>query len=80
MAQRSSIDAFAPPILFDEWQLVPSILTAAKRAVDHDATPGRYVLTGSVQNELMTDSWAATGRVIRLLQWGGCQSELEGNI
>jgi hypothetical protein len=37
------------PVLVDEWQLVPEILGAVKRAVDDDARPGRFVLTGSPQ-------------------------------
>src|SRR5262245_60921895 len=49
------------PALLDEWQLVPSVLTSVKRAVDDDPSPGRYVLTGSVRGELMNDAWAATG-------------------
>lgn len=75
-----ALAALQPPVLLDEWQLVPSVLPAVKRAVDQDPTKGRYVLTGSVRNDLLSDSWAATGRVIRLIQWGFCQRELEGNI
>lgn len=37
----------APPILLDEWQQVPSIWGAVRRAVDRDPTPGRFILTGS---------------------------------
>ncbi|HLG66363.1 MAG TPA: AAA family ATPase [Acidimicrobiales bacterium] len=35
------------PVLLDEWQAVPGVLGAVKRAVDRDPTPGRFVLTGS---------------------------------
>jgi uncharacterized protein len=54
------------PILIDEWQLVPDILGAVKRAVDDDPRPGRFVLTGSSQADLTTAGWPATGRIIRL--------------
>jgi uncharacterized protein len=40
------------PNLVDEWQLVPEVLGAVKRAVDDDPRPGRFVLTGSSQADL----------------------------
>jgi predicted AAA+ superfamily ATPase len=54
------------PILIDEWQLVPEVLGAVKRAVDDDARPGRFVLTGSSQADLTASGWPATGRIVRL--------------
>ncbi len=54
------------PVLLDEWQEVPEVLGAVKRAVDRDATPGQFILTGSVRAELTTEMWAGTGRVIRM--------------
>lgn len=36
-----------PTILIDEWQRVPSIWDAVRRAVDDGALPGRFLLTGS---------------------------------
>lgn len=36
-----------PPILLDEWQRVPAIWDAVRRAVDGGASPGRFLLTGS---------------------------------
>lgn len=35
------------PLLIDEWQRVPPVWDAVKRAVDADPTGGRYLLTGS---------------------------------
>ena len=35
------------PIPIDEWQLVPEILGAVKRAPDDDSRRARFVLTGS---------------------------------
>jgi hypothetical protein len=57
------------PVLVDEWQLVPEILGAVKRAVDDDPRPGRFVLTGSSQADLTTSGWPATGRIVRLAMY-----------
>lgn len=54
------------PLLIDEWQEVPEVLGAVKRAVDADARPGRFLLTGSVRAELQSSTWPATGRVIQV--------------
>ena len=54
------------PVLLDEWQEVPEVLAAVKRAVDLDPTPGQFVLTGSVRAELAKETWAGTGRVVRM--------------
>ncbi|MSR19959.1 MAG: ATP-binding protein [Gemmatimonadetes bacterium] len=35
------------PILLDEWQHVPAVWDAVRRAVDRDRTPNQYLLTGS---------------------------------
>ncbi len=57
------------PVLIDEWQLVPEILGAVKRAVDDDPRPGRFVLTGSSQADLTASGWPATGRIVRLTMY-----------
>jgi hypothetical protein len=36
-----------PPVLLDEWQRVPALWDAVRRAVDSDPAPGRYLLAGS---------------------------------
>ncbi len=56
----------AEPLLLDEWQEVPGVLGAVKRAVDADPRPGRFILTGSVRADLQGKSWPGTGRLIRL--------------
>lgn len=38
-------------MLIDEWQVVPEVLGAVKRAVDDDCSAGRFLLTGSVDAE-----------------------------
>jgi predicted AAA+ superfamily ATPase len=54
------------PVLLDEWQEVPGVLGAVKRAVDEDPRPGRYILTGSVRVDLDAQVWPGTGRLVRL--------------
>lgn len=54
------------PVLLDEWQAVPEILGAVKRAVDDDNRPGRFLLTGSVRADPDTQTWPGTGRLVRL--------------
>lgn len=66
----------AEPVLLDEWQEVPEILGAVKRAVDDDPRPGRFLLTGSVEAELTQRMWPGTGRVVRLVLHGLTQREL----
>ena len=67
------------PVLLDEWQDLPQVLAAVKRAVDDDPRPGRFLLTGSARTDALTGGWPATGRVIRVTQWGLCRRELEGD-
>lgn len=66
----------ARPLLLDEWQEVPEVLGAVKRAVDADPTPGQFLLTGSVRAELTQQTWAATGRVVRMSMYGLTEREL----
>lgn len=54
------------PVLLDEWQEVPAVVGAVKRAVDTDAAPGRFILSGSVRAPFGQDTWPGTGRLIGL--------------
>lgn len=54
------------PVLLDEWQAVPEVLGAVKRAVDDDPRPGRFLLTGSVRADLHAQTWPGTGRLVRM--------------
>src|SRR3954452_17855133 len=47
----AALRALDEPILVDEWQVVPEVLGAVKRAVDDDPRPGRFILTGSSQTD-----------------------------
>lgn len=66
------------PLLIDEWQEVPSILGAVKRAVDSDPRPGRFLLTGSAQIPPGTATWPATGRIVAVPVWGMTPAEQKG--
>jgi hypothetical protein len=46
------------PVVIDEWQLVPEVQGAVKRAVDIDSRAGRFLLTGSLSADLTTAGWA----------------------
>jgi uncharacterized protein len=55
-AARRSPDALLGghlPVTIDEVQREPGLLTAVKRAIDRDRTPGRFLLTGSANLLLM---------------------------
>lgn len=54
------------PVLLDEWQAVPGVLGAVRRAVDSEPRPARFLLTGSVRATLENDVWPATGRLVRV--------------
>jgi predicted AAA+ superfamily ATPase len=74
----AALAATEEPVLLDEWQEVPSILGAIKRAVDHDSRPGRFLLTGSVRADLEEATWPGTGRLVRIPMYGMTVGELEG--
>jgi uncharacterized protein len=57
------------PVLLDEWQEVPGVFGAARRAVDTDPRPNRFYLTGSVRAEHDNEVWPGTGRFVRLAMY-----------
>lgn len=68
------------PVLLDEWQEVPTILGAIKRAVDDDPRPGRFLLTGSVRADLEAATWPGTGRLVRVPMYGMTVREQLGRV
>ena len=68
------------PVLLDEWQEVPEILGAVKRAVDSNPRPGRFLLTGSVRADLEATTWPGTGRLVRLPMYGMTVREQRGRL
>lgn len=75
----AALSTFDEPVLLDEWQAVPGLLGAVKRAVDDDSRPGRFILTGSVRADLDVETWPGTGRLIRLNMWGLSEREIAGS-
>ncbi|MGH3467655.1 MAG: ATP-binding protein [Thermocrispum sp.] len=68
------------PILIDEWQAVPGVLGAVKRAVDNDSRPGRFLITGSVRADLDSQMWPGTGRAVRLNMSGLSVAEINREV
>ncbi len=73
-----ALRALPTPVLLDEWQAVPGVLGAVKRAVDEGSGAGRFLLTGSVRADLETELWPGTGRVVRVQMHGLTVRELAG--
>jgi uncharacterized protein len=76
----SVLGSMQEPVLLDEWQAVPGVLGAVKRAVDADPRPGRFLLTGSVRADLVEETWPGTGRLVRLPVYGLTERELHGRL
>lgn len=57
-----------PPLLIDEWQLVPDIWAHVRRAVDDRGRPGEFILTGSAvpQDDVLRHSGAGRIGVMRM--------------
>ena len=54
-----------PPVLLDEWQRLPAIWDAVRRAVDADPSAGRFLLTGSA-SPASPQTHSGAGRIVRL--------------
>lgn len=76
----SALAAHKEPVLIDEWQLVPEILGAVKRAVDANPDPGRFLLTGSAHSRRSQNAYPGTGRVQRLNMLPMTIREIEGRV
>lgn len=74
------LGAAPPPVLIDEWQLVPEVLGAVKRLVDAGSQPGQILLTGSSAADLEGAGWPATGRVVRVPIWPMTVRERLGRV
>ena len=77
---RSFLEAFPPPVIFDEVQYAPDLLPYIKERIDADRENyGQYLLTGS-QNlllmERVTESLAGRAAMLRLLPLS--RREMEG--
>ncbi len=64
-----ALRGLAEPVLLDEWQHVPGVLGAVRRAVEADRRANRFFVTGSVRAELEHEVWPATGRLVRVAMY-----------
>jgi uncharacterized protein len=64
-ADLDRVIAGDPPILIDEWQLLPPVWDKVRRAVDADPVPGRFLLTGSA-SPAGAGSHSGAGRIVIL--------------
>ena len=67
---RGFLATYAKGAVFDEIQRVPELASYLQQSVDDDPSPGRFVLTGSQQFELMrgvSQSLAGRSGLLRLL-------------
>ena len=65
----AALRGLAEPVLLDEWQRVPGVLGAVRRAVEADPHANRFFVTGSVRAELAHEVWPATGRLVRVAMY-----------
>ncbi|MYB25035.1 MAG: ATP-binding protein [Acidimicrobiia bacterium] len=81
-ALRADADAAlgdrAEPVLLDEWQALPTVMGAVKRAVDADRRPGRFLITGSARSNADERLWPGTGRVVILPMYPLTVAEILG--
>ena len=67
---KGFLKSFPAPVIFDEIQRVPELLSYIQTIVDENKTPGQYILTGSHQpllGESVAQSLAGRTGVLRLL-------------
>lgn len=74
----AALRSLPEPVLLDEWQAVPQVLGAVKRAVDEGSRPGRFLVTGSVHGRLEAPTWPGTGRLAHIRMWGLTAAEILG--
>jgi len=76
----AAIRQLEEPILIDEWQAVPAILGAVKRAVDSEPRPSRFLIAGSVRGVVDTPLWPGTGRLLKVPMYGMTVGERDSRI
>lgn len=65
---------YPPPVMIDEIQYAPGLLSYIKMIVDNDGTPGRFWLTGSQQFHLMKGVSESLAGRIAILNLAGLSS------
>jgi uncharacterized protein len=72
------VDGLPEPIVIDEFQRVPELLSAIKAELNRDRRPGRFVLAGSARHDAVPElADYLTGRVELLRLWPFAMAELE---
>lgn len=64
-ANADLVLAGEPPVLIDEWQHVPAVFDAVRRAVDRDSSPNRFILAGSAAPGT-APTHSGAGRIVRV--------------
>lgn len=65
-ADSALVTSAEPPVLIDEWQLVPEVWDHVRHAVDDDPSGGRFLLTGSAGPAPGVRVHSGAGRIVRL--------------
>lgn len=55
-------------------------MAAAKRLIDSQPDPGRFLFAGSAGDDAGIHQWPGTGRFIRVPMWGLTRREIEGVV
>ncbi|WP_029108386.1 DUF4143 domain-containing protein [Mycobacterium sp. URHD0025] len=66
-ADLGLIDRLDPPVLIDEWQLLPSVWDRVRRGVDQSSEGGKFLLTGSAQASASARIHSGAGRILSLV-------------
>ena len=76
---RRFLSDLPPPVLIDEWQLAGiDLLWVIKSIVDEDPSPGRFVLTGSVEPATYGPTYPLNGRAAVIAMRPMSRAELDG--
>ncbi|QMW68432.1 ATP-binding protein [Mumia sp. ZJ1417] len=65
-ANLDRITQVPPPVLLDEWQLLPAVWDRVRRAVDDDSSGGQYLLAGSAGVGPGIRLHSGAGRIVSL--------------
>jgi predicted AAA+ superfamily ATPase len=65
-ANDDYVTRLPPPVLIDEWQLVPSVWDRVRQAVDDGSEGGRFLLTGSAGPAPGVRIHSGAGRIVSL--------------
>jgi len=75
------LSQYEPPVIIDEIQYAPSLLSYIKTAIDNKRKPGQWLLTGSQNFVLMQDvgqSLAGRAAIMSLLPFSAAERESDG--